>query len=67
MSAMRVFKSFKSVTICAVIISVLCAVLGMLVAIVAGTPVGATIVAVNIAGFILFNSIGFIQRLGYRG
>jgi len=62
MSAMRLFKSFKSVTICAVIVSVLCAVLGMLAAIVAGTPVGATIVAVNIAGFILFSSIGFLQR-----
>ena len=61
MSAMRVFKSFKTVTICAVIISVTCAVLGMLISIVAGTPVGATVVAVNIAGFGIFSIAGFIK------
>jgi len=61
MSAMRVFKSFKSVTICAVVFSILCAVLGMLISIVAGTPVGATIVAVDIAGFALFSLVGFIR------
>ena len=61
-SAMRVFKSFKTVTICAVIFSVTCAVLGMLISIVAGTPVGATIVAVDIMGFILFSIVGFLRR-----
>ena len=61
MSAMRVFKSFKSVTICAVIISVTCAILGMLISIVAGTPVGATIVAIDIVGFILFSMIGLLK------
>ena len=60
-SAMRVFKSFKSVTICAVIFSVTCAVLGMLISIVAGTPVGATIVAVDIIGFGLFSLAGLIR------
>ena len=61
MSAMRVFKSFKSVTICAVIFSVTCAILGMLISVVAGTPVGATIVAVDIAGFAIFSLAGFIR------
>ena len=61
MSAMRIFKSFKSVTVCAVVLSVTCAVLGMLVAIVAGTPVGATIVAVNFAIFAIFSLAGFIR------
>jgi len=61
MSAMRVFKSFKSVTICAVIFSVVCSVLGMLISIVAGTPVGATIVAVDIVGFGIFSLTGFIR------
>ena len=62
MSAMRVFKSFKSVTICSVIVSIICAVLGMLIAIIAGTPVGATIVAANIAGFILMSLAGLIRE-----
>ena len=59
-SAMRVFKSFKSVTICSIIISVVCAVLGILISILAGTPVGSTIVAVNIAGFLIFSIINII-------
>ena len=55
LSAMRVFNNFKDVTICSVIVSVACAVLGILVSIVAGTPVGSTIVAVDIAGFFIFS------------
>ncbi len=58
LSAMRVFKSFKSVTLCSVVISVVCTALGILIAILAGTPVGATIVAVDIATFGMFSIIG---------
>jgi zinc transport system permease protein len=64
LSAMRVFKSFKSVTICSVIVSVTCASLGIIVSIIAGTPVGATIVAVDIAGFGIFSLAGQIIRRG---
>ena len=62
LSAMRVFKSFKSVTICAVIVSVLCAVFGILASILAGTPVGSTIVSVHIAVFLLFFIVGCIPK-----
>jgi len=62
LSAMRVFKSFKSVILCSVVVSVVCAALGILVSIVAGTPVGSTIVGVDIAGFFLFSLIGLIKR-----
>ncbi|MDY6400248.1 MAG: metal ABC transporter permease [Synergistales bacterium] len=51
LSAMRIFKSFKSVTICSVIISVFCALLGMIISILAGTPVGSTIVAADMLTF----------------
>ncbi len=51
MSAMRVFKSFRSVTICSAILSVCCALTGILISIVTGTPVGSTIVAVDIFAF----------------
>jgi len=57
LSAMRVFKSFRSVTICSAALSVLCALLGMLVSIVGGTPVGSTIVAVDIVVFLVFSGI----------
>ena len=62
MSAMRVFKTFKAVTICSVIVAVSCAALGMLASIIAGTPVGSTIVAVNILGFAVFSVIGVLTR-----
>jgi zinc transport system permease protein len=64
MSAMRVFKSFKSVTLCSVTVSVTCAALGLLISIAAGTPVGSTIVAVDIAGFIVFSLAGLVLRRG---
>ena len=61
MSAMRVFKSFRSVTICSAVLSVCCALTGILVSIVAGTPVGSTIVAVDIAAFLICSLIAGIQ------
>ena len=60
LSAMRVFKSFRSVTICSAVFSVSFATLGLLVSIVAGTPVGSTIVAADILGFGIFTLVGFI-------
>jgi len=62
LSAMRVFKSFKSVTVCSVAVSVTCAVLGILISVIAGTPVGSTIVAVDIVGFAGFCAAGFLRR-----
>lgn len=57
---MRIFKTFKSVTVCAALLSVLCSAVGIVVAILAGTPVGSTIVAVQIGVFALFFGIGKI-------
>lgn len=58
LSAMRVFKNFKSVTICSAVFSVVCAVLGILVSILGSTPVGSTIVVIDILGFTIFWMIG---------
>ena len=62
MSAMRVFKSFRSVTICSAVLSVCCALAGLLISVVTGTPVGSTIVAVDIAAFLVFCGISKIRR-----
>lgn len=62
MSAMRVYKSFRSVTICAASVSVVCAVAGILVSIVANTPVGSTIVAADIVAFLIFSLIAKIRK-----
>lgn len=61
-SAMRVFKSFKSVTVCSAIISVFCSVTGLLIAILGGTPVGSTIVAVDIFIFLIFTILGKLSK-----
>ena len=62
LSAMRVFKSFFSVTVAAALISVFCSLLGILVAILAGTPVGSTIVAADIAAFLICYTTSIIQN-----
>ena len=53
LSAMRLFDSFKGVTICSVVLSVVCAFLGMLVSVVGGTPVGATIVLMDMLAYVV--------------
>lgn len=62
LAAMRVCRSFRSVTICSVIFSVVCASLGILLSILAGTPVGSTIVVTDLLGFALFALIGGILQ-----
>lgn len=60
LSSMRIFKSFKSVTICSAIISVVCTAIGIMASIIAGTPVGPTIVLADIVTFFIFFLVGFI-------
>ncbi|MBQ8978541.1 MAG: metal ABC transporter permease [Oscillospiraceae bacterium] len=52
MTAMRLYKSYFSVTVCACVISMVCALAGILVSLLAGTPTGATIAAANIAVYL---------------
>ena len=66
LSAMRVFKSFKSVVICSSVISVVCAVFGILTSVVYGTPVGSTVVAADIAVFLVFLLIGKFAGRGAK-
>lgn len=58
LSAMRVFRSFLSVTLCSALLSVACAALGILISILAETPVGSTIVMIDMAAFGIFALIG---------
>ena len=62
LSAMRVFKSFRSVTICSAVVSVICSLTGLLISVLAGTPVGSTIVAVDLAAFLLFTAVGIFIK-----
>ncbi len=62
-SAMRLFKDFKSVIICSAIISVFCAVSGILASIFNSTPIGSTIVTINILVLVLFI---LIEKISHR-
>ena len=53
LSAMRLFQSFRGVTIFSAFLSVVCALLGITASILLGTPVGSTIVAADAAAFVL--------------
>ena len=61
LSAMRMFRCFKSVTICSAVLSVVCALTGLIVSILAGTPVGSTIVASDVVMFGLCLLIGAVK------
>ena len=58
LSAMQVIKNFKGVVICSAVISVLCALFGILASILFSTPVGSTIVAADIVVFVVMAVIG---------
>ena len=62
LSSMRIIQSFKGVVICSAIVSVCCAVSGMLVSILFSTPVGSTIVVANMIVFFISCIIEKILR-----
>ncbi|MGN0367838.1 MAG: metal ABC transporter permease [Wujia sp.] len=60
LSAMRVFRNYKSVICCSAIFGVVSAFFGIVISIVASTPVSATIVAIDLFGFLVFCLLGFV-------
>lgn len=62
LSAMRILRSFRGVVICSAVISVVCAGAGILISILWSTPVGSTIVAADIAVFLLFSLISVFKK-----
>lgn len=62
LSAMRLFRSFRGVICCAGVISVVCAVAGLLISILASTPVGATVVIANLVVFLGCSAVGALVR-----
>lgn len=64
LSAMRIFRNFKSVTIFSAVLSVVCALAGLIISILAGTPVGSTVVAVDALAFGICCGIGATVKQG---
>lgn len=63
LSAMRIFKSFRAVILFSAVFSVVCTTIGILISVLAGTPVGSTVVAVDIAAFGLCTAVGAAVRV----
>lgn len=61
LSAMRLAGSWRAVTVGAAALSVTCAAVGILTAAVAGTPVGATVVAADLVAFLVCSAVGRVK------
>ena len=62
LTAMRLFKSFRGVILCSAVTSVVCFCAGLTISFVFSTPVGATVVAANLALFVISCILGMIRR-----
>jgi zinc transport system permease protein len=62
LTAMRLFKKFKSVTICSVIVSILCFFAGVVISYLYATPTGASVVLINLIVFVLFWLIEILRN-----
>ena len=60
LSSMSIFRSFKMVTIFSAVLSVVCSFLGIIISILAGTPVGSTIVTTDVAAFAICCLVGAV-------
>lgn len=63
LTSMRVFKRFKSVTICSAAVSVLCFLIGVFTSYIYAAPTGASIVLVNITAFLLFWAVHYLLTI----
>ena len=62
LSSMRVFNTFKAVTVCSAILSVVTSLLGILISVCAATPVGATVVVADVVVFLIFCLLGSVLK-----
>ena len=62
LTSMRLMRSYRSVIVCASILSVICFVIGMTISYLAATPAGASVVAVNMLAFGIFSGISYLRE-----
>ena len=60
-TAMRVCRSFRSVVLCAALVSVVCFLLGFFLSLAFDTAPGASVVVANLVVFLLFTLIGRLR------
>jgi zinc transport system permease protein len=61
LTAMRVFKTFKSVSCCSVCVSLFCFFAGIVISYVYAVPAGASVVIMNVIFFLLFGFFRVVQ------
>ena len=62
LSAMRVFRSFRSVVLCSAVISVVGSLVGLITALLLSTPTGASVAVIHIIIFLIFTLAGKLRR-----
>ena len=62
LTAMRLFRSFRNVVLCAAVMSVVCFCAGLIISFVYSTPVGATVVAADLAVFLAACAVRLLRR-----
>lgn len=62
LSAMRIFRQFRSVVIASAVISIICFFIGLVASYAFSTPTGASIVIVNLIVFLLCFAAGLIRK-----
>ena len=62
LTAMRLFRSFRSVILCSAVTSVVCFCTGLTISFVFSTPVGATVVAANLTLFLLSCAVRLVRK-----
>jgi zinc transport system permease protein len=60
LTSMRLCKSFKTVTLCSAVVSVVCYFTGLVISYLYAVPTGASVVILNIFTFLLFSAINFM-------
>ena len=65
LTAMRLFKQFKSVSVCAVLVSTACFFSGVVISYLYAVPTGASVVTINIIAFVLFWILGLARKPGW--
>ena len=63
LTSMRVCKSFRAVTVCSAVLSLVCFFFGIYLSVLFGLPTGASIVGVNAVMFVIFTVFGKIRHL----
>lgn len=67
LTSMRVFGSFKAVTVNAAVVSVVCFVVGLIISYFCAAPAGASVVLVHIVAFLAYAAVGMLRRKFYKG